>query len=571
MVLHRTLLLEGKDVFLEDNGKIYFHVLYDIGGDLIRLENWEGNSYFDDSFPRLGQRITLKTRWRLGRRVGGDGVDTGWLERGHRHGPVGTKIPLGPKAYILTSILLTGMTSQFVGRKKELEYLEDRYASKDFELILIYGRRRVGKTELIKKFMEDKGSIYCLASLEDKENQLESVKRDMYKHFGGVRPDIQRWTDLFEYFSEKAEDKTVLIIDEFPYLIEENRSVPSYFQKFVDEYLKDRDLMLILCGSSISMMEDLMSYKNPLYGRRTGQIDLKPLPFGEAMKMIPETTFEDIIRYHSVFGSVPFYLKKLEGPTLQDDIRERVCRDTEVLYEEPQILMRQEFRTPNRYFSIMESMASGRTTPKAISDHTKIPLQSIPKYLGELQRIRLIKHECPVTVREKRSRRGVYRIADNFFDFWFRFIGPHVSDLERGYEGFVEDYVMVDLDRYVGRKFEDVCMEYLKERARDDLRFTKIGRWWYRNEEIDIVALNEKDSRIYLGECKWSDRRVGTDLLLDLKEKAGKVRWRNGNREERYILFSRSGFTRELLKMEDHSLELVDLVDLERGFRGYKE
>lgn len=457
------------------------------------------------------------------------------------------------------------MTLQFIDRKEELSSLEKKHASKNFEFVLIYGRRRVGKTELIKKFIEDKTSIYCLASLEDKERQLESITENMYKHFGGFKPDIRQWTDLFEYFSSKAKEKTVLVIDEFPYLIEENRSIPSYFQKFVDEYLKDRDVMLILCGSSISMMEDLMSYKNPLYGRRTGQIDLKPFPFKEAKRMIPETTFEGSIRYYSVFGSIPFYLKKLDGPTLKDDIKENVCRDTEILYEEPQILLRQEFRTPNRYFSIMESMASGRTTPKAISDDTKIPLQSIPKYLGELRRIRLIKHEIPVTARGKRSRRGLYKIADNYFDFWFRFIGPHLSDIEGGYEGFVEDYVMADMDRYVGKKFEDVCVEYLKEIVRydDQFRFTKIGRWWYGEDEIDIVALNERESLIYLGECKWSHQRVGTDIFERLKDKAGKVRWRVGNREERYILFSKAGFTDELTDREDVSLVLIDMGDLE--------
>ncbi len=462
------------------------------------------------------------------------------------------------------------MISAFVDREEELSFLEEKYETDNFELVLIYGRRRVGKTELIKKFIEDKSSIYCLASLEDKEKQLENVTTKIHEHFEGIRPDIQKWTDLFRYFSKKAEEKTVLIIDEFPYLIEENESIPSYFQKFVDEYLKDKDLMLILCGSSISMMEDLMSYKNPLYGRRSGQIDLKHFPFKEAKKMIPVTKLEDSIRYFSVFGGVPFYLQKLEGPTLQKDIKEKVCRTTEILYEEPQILLRQEFRKPNRYFSIMESIASGNTKPKAISDDTKIPLQSIPKYLKELQRIRLIRHDVPVTAREKSSRRGLYRIEDNFFDFWFRFIGPHLSDVEEGHDQFVEDHVMGDLKRYIGKKFERVCMEFLKEKIRhdDQIKFSKIGRWWYKEDEIDIVALNEKGNRIYLSECKWSKNKVGVDLFYDLKQKSEKVRWENDQRHEEFFLFSRSGFTEELKQHASTSgeLDLYSLKEMKKEF-----
>jgi len=457
------------------------------------------------------------------------------------------------------------MTFEFVDREEELDFLEEKYRSDDFELVLIYGRRRIGKTELIKNFIEGKPSIYCLASLEDKEKQLENITEKIYKHFKGIKPDVQRWTDLFEYFSEKAEEKTVLVIDEFPYLIEENESIPSYFQKFVDEYLKDKDVMLILCGSSISMMEGLMSYENPLYGRRSGQIDLRSFPFKDARKMIPGTDFENKIRYYSVFGGVPFYLQKLEGPTPKKDIKEKVCRNTEILYEEPQILLRQEFRKPNRYFSIMESIASGKTTPKAISDDTKIPLQSISKYLRELQRIRLIQHEVPVTAREKNSRRGLYQIEDNFFDFWFQFIGPNLSDVEERHDQFVEDHVMVDLDRYVGKKFEKICMEFLKEKVRhhDKITFSKIGRWWYKEDEIDIVALNEKEDRIYLSECKWSKNKVGLDVFYDLKQKSEKVRWGGKKREDEYILFSKSGFEKELNQM-DEQVKLIDIEDLKQ-------
>jgi len=462
------------------------------------------------------------------------------------------------------------MTKRFIDRKDEIDFLEKRYHSNDFELVLIYGRRRVGKTELIKKFIEDKPSIYCLSSLEDKEKQLKSIANKIHSHFEGFKPEIQEWTDLFRYFSEKVEEKTVLVIDEFPYLIEQNDSIPSYFQKFVDEYLKEKDLMLILCGSSIGMMEELMAYRNPLYGRRTGQIDLKPFRFKDAKKMFPTKSFEEKIRYYSVFGGVPFYLQKLTETTLDKNIKEKVCSNVEILHEEPQILLRQEFRKPNRYFSIMKSIASGNTTPKAISDNTKIPLQSVPKYLKELEKIRLIDHEKPITASKKRSRRGIYKISDNFFDFWFHFIGPHLSDIEEDHEKFVDDHIMPDLDRYVGKKFEKVCRGFLREKSKQDKNysFPKIGRWWYKENEIDIVGLNERENKILFTECKWSKNKAGMDLLNDLKEKSKKVRWKNDDREERYALFSKSGFDDKLKEQasEYEEVHLYSLEDMKKSF-----
>ncbi len=466
------------------------------------------------------------------------------------------------------------MLINFVDREEELAFLEEKYRSEGFELIIIYGRRRVGKTELIKKFIHDKPSIYCLSSLEDKEKQLEGIGNDISNYFGGIKPYIREWEDLFQYFTEKAPEGTILVIDEFPYLMEENNSIPSYFQKFVDEYLKNKNLMVILCGSSIGMMEDLKSYKNPLYGRRTGQIDLKQFKFKDARKMLPKTNFQEEIRYYSVFGGIPFYLQKITESTLRDNIKEKICRNVEILHEEPYILLRQEFRKPNRYFSIMESVSSGHTTPKAISDSTKIPLQSVPKYLGELERVRLISHIFPVTDREKKSRRGIYEISDNFFDFWFRFLSPHLSDVEKGYDEFVDDHVMPGLDRYVGRKFENVCIEFLREisKLEGKIRFTKIGKWWYKEEEIDVVALNERDKHIYFGECKWSNNKVGTSLLQDLKEKAKNVRWLSDDRTEEYILFSKSSFTSGLIKEanKDENISLYDLNDMERCFTAVK-
>ncbi|MFB6089294.1 MAG: ATP-binding protein [Candidatus Aenigmatarchaeota archaeon] len=452
---------------------------------------------------------------------------------------------------------------EFVNRKDELEFLEEKFTSDSFESILIYGRRRVGKTELIKKFLKDKKHIYHLASREEGEVQLRKLVKSAHNFFGGIKPEINEWDDFFSYFNKRVEEETVFVIDEFPYLLEENRSITSLFQNFIDEYLKGKNIMLILSGSSIGMMEDLMSYKNPLYGRRSGQIDLQPFKFYEAREMMGERSFEDQIKFFAVFGGVPFYLEKVNvEENLMENIREKIFRETEVLYEEPNILLREEFRKPNRYSSILESIASGRTTPKAISDDTDIPPQSVPKYLNELERIRLVKHEKPVTERNKKSRGGIYQISDNLFDFWFTFVFPNLSDVKESPEEFLEGHVSPQMSEYVGKKFEEICREVVH--LSPDLDYSQIGRWWYKEDEIDLVGLNGSDDGIIFSECKWKAEKIGRGVLSALEEKVDRVKWRNNQREEKYALFSKSGFTEDLIKLEREreDLKLFTLEDM---------
>ncbi|MFB6209462.1 MAG: ATP-binding protein [Candidatus Nanohaloarchaea archaeon] len=450
------------------------------------------------------------------------------------------------------------MTSRFIDRQEELDFLEKRIDSESFELILIYGRRRVGKTELVKEAVKDQDHIYHLVVEEEGSKQLESLVEDVSRD-DSFRPDIDEWEGFFRYFSSDFQ-QTTLVVDEFPRLVEEDDSIPSRFQKFVDEYLKDSENTLILTGSSIGMMEELMSYENPLYGRRTGQIDLKPFGFRQARKML-SGAIEQKIKYYSIFGGTPFYLNQVEpDKNLKENIRDQICDNNSILNQEPRMLVREEFRKPNRYLSIMESVAEGRTTPKQISDDTNIPLQSISKYLNQLKNIRLLEHEKPVTERNKRSRNGIYRIKDNFFSFWFRYIYPHISDVIEDPDKFVETGIS-GLNSFCGEKFEQVCRELI--RSKD---YPKTGRWWYREEEIDIVGLNEKRSKILLGEAKWRKEKTGIKTYHKLKEKSEKVRWKNEERQEKYALFSRSGFTEELREKEGDNLELYDPSRLKKNF-----
>ncbi|WP_136688971.1 ATP-binding protein [Halorhabdus amylolytica] len=446
------------------------------------------------------------------------------------------------------------MTEGFVDRTDELDFLREKARSDGFELILVYGRRRVGKTELVKEVIGECDGIYHVVVEEEGSRQRESLVESLSKGVSGYTPAVEDWEDVFEWFVTVC-DGEVLVIDEFPRLIAEDDSIPSRFQKFVDEYLQTTATTLILTGSSIGMMEDLMAYENPLYGRRTGQIDLRAFSFRDAMALLPGE-FEEQIRFYSVFGGIPFYLDQIVAEkTLMENVRDRVCDRNAVLNQEPRMLVKQEFRSPARYLSILESVASGKTRPKRIADDTDIPLQSISKYLTKLESIRLLEHTKPVTSRNSRSRDGIYTLGDNFFAFWYRFVYPNMSDVVRDPDAFVDG---LDVRQFVGRQFEDICREVIDVEA----DYAKIGGWWYDEDEIDVVALDEDRERILFGEAKWRSDEVGSDELERLRAKADRVRWRSDQREERYALFSKRGFSERLL--EEGSGTAVELYDLER-------
>lgn len=452
------------------------------------------------------------------------------------------------------------MESMFVNRADELEFLEKKHKSSDFECILVYGRRRIGKTELLKKFISDKPHVYHLATQEEEKIQLEKLVNSVHAELGGTEPKIESWNDFFEYYAQNASEKLILVIDEFPYLVEENNATPSLFQAFIDEYLQNQNLMLILCGSSISMMEKLMAYENPLYGRRTGQIDLPPFRFYDARKLLENKSIQEQIKFYSVFGGTPFYLQKISTETsLIENIQNKICRETELLHEEPEMLLREEFRRPNRYMTILETIAAGYTRPKEISDSSKIPRQSIQKYLRELERVRLIEHELPVTERNKRSRKGVYKISDNFLDFWFRFIAPNMSDVREDPENFAQETIKPQLDQYVSRKFEKISgdtIRILNKREKLPFQASKIGRWWYGEEEIGIVALGEEE--LLLAECKWTENPVGIKTFHKLRGKSEKI---GAPGKKHYAIFSKSGFTDEIM---DENILSYDLEKIEK-------
>ncbi|VVB86688.1 Archaea bacterial proteins of uncharacterised function [uncultured archaeon] len=366
----------------------------------------------------------------------------------------------------------------------------------------------------------------------------------------------------------KAKEKLVVVLDEFSYLVEKDDSVPSLFQAVIDEVLKDKIMMLIICGSSISMMESLLGYKNPLYGRKTGHMKLDFLNFRYFRDFFPGYDIEENIRAYAILGGVPFYLNKFDpGISALENAKKEILSKKGRLYEEVDFLLREEMREPDIYKGILSAIAQGKAKVTEIAGKTGIKASDMDRYLKILMMLGIIKKEIPVT--EKKSKKTLYTIDDNLFDFYSRFFEPYRSDIELGEMRNLEETLKKTFNAYTGRKFENLIR---KEAIREISPFpiSRVGRWWgyYRENEqrreleIDIVALNEETGEILFCECKWQDNVNSEKTYEELKEKAKSVNWNNKNRKEYFAVFAKS------FSVRTGHARCVDLKELEKILYG---
>ncbi|WP_148883731.1 ATP-binding protein [Thermococcus aciditolerans] len=435
----------------------------------------------------------------------------------------------------------------FVNRKDELALLESLYSSGKKEVLILYGRRRVGKTELVKRFIREKNAIYFLADRNGLESNARRFYRESAEVLGLPEVEVRDFRETFELIKLKAPERLVVVIDEFSYLLLTDKNTSAVFQHVIDEILDDR-FFLILSGSIIGLMEGLMDYGNPLYGRRTAQLKLKPLNFFHVREYFREASIETAVRIYSVTGGVPMYFRLFEGRNFEEELLRVAFSPTSILYEEPEFILREELGDVHRHYLILEAMALGRHRVSEIANFAGIEAKDMPKYLRTLISLELVRREVPVTESE-RSKKARYYINDNFFAFWFRFVKPNRGRIEIG--TFEMDWNA--FNTYVGRAFEEVAKQFLIELNRSGklpFRFTKIGRWWRKGEEIDLVALNERERKALFVEVKWKDlsEREARGILRDLERKAelvGLDGW-----EKSYGLIARNIDGEEELKAE---------------------
>ena len=466
------------------------------------------------------------------------------------------------------------MIRKFVNRKEELEFLEREFMDTGLKVIILYGRRRVGKTELINQFCKDKPHIYFLADKRGTAINAREFAANSARYFNDITPEVRNFDDALIYILKRTEDRKLIVtIDEFAYLVEKDDSIPSVFQKIVDVHLKGANTYLILCGSSISMMEGILGYRSPLYGRRTGQWKVTPLRFKDSWSFLPRYSLEEFIEAFSVVGNIPAYLLQFDDSAdIYENIEKGILRRGNPLYEEVEFILRAELREPSVYMSVVEAIANGVTKVTEIANRCYINAKDIPKYLQVLQRLQLVQRVVPITERKTKTKKAIYQISDNFFRFWFRFVYPNRSDVEGGEVDRALSKIRAEFNLYVGRIFEQVCREFLEEvnhRAGLPFHFTKIGNWWghFREDgvrkeiEIDIVALNEDTRDILFAECKWLNKKVGINTYHNLMEKSTRVEWHLDKRKEYFALFSKAGFTPELKK---ENIILFDLKEIEK-------
>jgi len=463
------------------------------------------------------------------------------------------------------------MAQLFVDREEELRFLEEKFNSKGPELIVIYGRRRVGKTELVARFVKGKPAVYFLADRRPERDLLLELRAKMAQVLQDesfAKLEVKDWLELFgEFLKWWKGSRVIVALDEFPALIEGNRATPSIFQKVWDLKLKNSGVMLILLGSSVGMMEtDVLGYRSPLYGRRTGQWKLLPIRFQYLSEFFPKYSEEDLVRVYGCLGGVPAYLLKFDpGVSFWANVAQRLLRKGEFLYGEAEFLLREELREPRFYSAILKAIASGASSFGEIASSTGLEKSLLSKYLDVLEELGWIERLYPVGERLK-PRKALYRIADPYMAFWFCHVFPNKSDLELGNIGPVIEKVQRDYEVHLGVVFEQLFRENLQHITAKGLlpiRPKSVGRWWFRDLEIDAVALDEAKPSAMFIEVKWGSLKVAEakKILQTLERKVRDFRWRKENRKEYLGLFAKKVQRKEELSKQGYFIvELQDLL-----------
>ena len=446
---------------------------------------------------------------------------------------------------------------RFVDREQEMATLQSEYDRDGSALVVLYGRRRVGKTTLISEFIKNKKALFFLASEEsESQNRLafqekaaDFLNSDLLKNV-----EVKSWDVLFRAIIDTHFDsKPVIVLDEFQYLGKSNPAFPSVFQRIWEEILKDRQVMVILCGSLISMMQSqTLAYDSPLYGRRTAQIRLMQIPFAYYHQFFPDKSRKELIEMYAVTGGVPKYIELFsQSKDIYSAIEKCVLNRSGYLYDEPYFLLQQEVSEVGSYFSIIKAIAAGNTKLSAIAGVLEVKSTSLTKYLKTLIDLDILEREVPVTEDSpEKSKKGLYKIKDNYLRFWFAFVYPNMSFIESGHGRIVMDKIRKSLVRnHIAFVYEDICRERMWEINAEGVwpfYFSKLGRYWDSKEEIDIAAIDPDGKNLILGECKYWQEPVGVSVLRELEAKAKTVSWEKEKRKTWFVLFSVNGFTEEL-------------------------
>ena len=439
----------------------------------------------------------------------------------------------------------------FIGREKELKALDNLYSSDKFEFAVIYGRRRVGKTALINQFIGDKKSIYFMGVESNAKQNLENFSKSIIEYTSGIVADtsFQSFQAALEYVFKLSEsERLILVIDEYPYVARSSKSLASTLQMLIDKYKDTSKMMLILCGSSMSYMEDnVLAYKAPLYGRRTAQMKILPFDFEESCRYLKNLSGEDKALIYGIVGGTPQYLIQMNDRlSVEDNIKNTYLNPISFLFEEPTNLLKQEVREPAIYTAIITAIATGASRMSEISTKVGEDTNVCTSYIKNLINLGIVQKENPYG--EKNSRKSIYSIEDNMFRFWYRFVLDNNSVIARGATDLVYKRIEPHLSDYMGKVFEEICKQYLWKlllSGKCPVEFNSLGRWWgndpveKKKTEIDIMGEQDKNTALFC-ECKWTNEKVDLGILETLIKRSKLFTYTDVH----YYLFAKSGFTK---------------------------
>ena len=452
------------------------------------------------------------------------------------------------------------MAIKFINRKEELNWLNRQYkqTKTEAQLLILYGKRRVGKTDLVKHFISNKRSVYYLANRTTTQAQLQDATNVFSSEFGDKHissSQFANWRAFFDYIGKKVKEskqRTILVFDEFPFLVQSDLGMSSFFQYAWDMWFKDAKVMVILLGSSISMMyKHALAHSAPLYGRRTGQWLLEPFNYEQTKNFYPKQKFKQTFPLYAISGGIPAYSRIFNGTkTLKANITDNILTEGSFLSIEPELLLADEFTDPRSYLTILKAIGLGRTKFSQILQDTSLPATALPGYLKTLINLRLIKKEVPVTEKiPEKSKKGNYSLADAFLRFYFTFVFPHASLIKSGqHQALFKQYTGL-LTSLVAKSYEDATKEFIGKAIEKGTLppFEQLGRWWNKNTEIDLIGLNKTENSILFTETKWNKNPIDVRVLHNLKKKSQEVKWGNKNRKEFFALVAKGGFTKKLI------------------------
>lgn len=464
----------------------------------------------------------------------------------------------------------------FVGREDELKVLGDVYASGSFGMVVLYGRRRVGKTALLEQFARDKPALFFTAQIQADADNLRDFSRAVNEFFEmpPSTPAFGTWLDALEFVAERSRGMHLLFVfDELPYAAKANSSLPSALQIAVDRSFSHGDCLMILCGSNQGFMEEeVLSEKSPLYGRRTAQLKLRPFDYLDAAKMLPDCSPAERLSYYASLGGTPYYLSGVNHRLgYVENMATLFFARAGVMFDEPNMLLRQELREPAMYGSVLRAIAGGANKSSEIADRAGLAHTSVTTYLKTLETLDLVERCVPFGEPQK-SKRSLYRIKDPAFLFWYRFVAPYVPSVEAGLGEGVAKRLLAGEARseYEGHLFERVCREWALREARGGrlpVQVTAVSSWWgtdpvaREQTDIDLVAADDIDKQVILGECKWRESLNETEAINTLK---GRQHLIPGYRDYWFYLFTKhaaSSGTREKA-LEDGRVALVSIDEM---------